>query len=415
MSAVHPEREGTRWVPVLVLLACGVAAAMMFAKVAAIFVPLREHYASDDVLIGLAISLPGLLACILGVTAGVLVGELGARRVLLVCMAAGAALSLVQGLALPLWLFLVTRTVEGIAHLGVVVAAPVLIIGLSAPHQRGLVMAIWGSFFGTAFALTGWLAPLVAARGGPGLVFTAHGVLMAALIALALGLLPRTLGAPIRGAQLSWRRFGAEHLASYRNPRALLPGAIFVWHTLMYTSLVTFIPLFGGPADVGMLLIWMPLVSILGTLAAGVAIRILPRPALVAATGFVVVAALALALWWAIAGGFDIVALALVLMWFSGLIQGAAFSLIPALSADPAINARANGTITQLGNLGNLLGSPLFAAALTGGALGALGEFGTMALLVLALCIAGVACCAITLRWMRRHGAPPPPQRARTR
>lgn len=408
-------RERTRWVPVIVLLACGVAAAMMFAKVAAIFVPVREHFASDDVLIGLAVSLPGLLACVLGVTAGVLVGELGARRVLLACMAAGAALSLVQGLALPLWLFLLTRTLEGVAHLGVVVAAPVLIIGLSAPHQRGLVMAIWGSFFGTAFALAGWLAPLVEARGGPGLVFTAHGVLMAALLVLTLVLLPRAIGAPTPGERLGWRRFGAEHLASYREPRSLLPGAIFVWHTLMYTSLVTFIPLFGGPADVGMLLIWMPLLSIVGTLAAGVATRLLPRPALIAATGFLMVALLTLAVWWAIAGGGDIVVLALVLMLFSGLIQGAAFSLIPALSADSAVNARANGTITQLGNLGNLLGSPLFAAALAGSAASTLGAFGAMALLVLVLCVAGVACCAITLRWMRRRDAPLPHPPARTR
>ena len=163
-----------------------------------------------------------------------------------------------------------------------------------------------------------------------------------------------------------------------------------------------------------MLLIWMPLLSIVGTLAAGLAIRVLPRPALVAATGFLLVAALTLALWWAISGMRDIVALALVLMVFSGLIQGAAFSLIPALSTDPAVNARANGTITQLGNLGNLLGSPLFAAALAASTAGTLGEFGTMALLVVALCVAGIVCCALTLRWMRRHDGPLPHPRART-
>lgn len=403
--------EKTRWIPVTVLLACGVAAAMMFAKVAAIFVPVREHFASSDLLIGLAISLPGFLACILGVTAGVLVGELGPRRVLLACMAAGAALSLVQALPLPLWLFLVSRMFEGLAHLGVVIAAPVLIITLSAPRQRGFVMAIWGSFFGLAFAAAGWIAPLLEAEGGPRLVFGAHGLLMLALLILAFCMLPRTLGAPVRGAQLTWRRFGSEHVESYRSMRSLLPGAIFVWHTLMYTSLVTFIPLFAGPADVGMLLIWMPLLSILGTLAAGVVIRVVPRPALVAGIGYVAVAALTLAVWWVLAGAGNIVLLALVLMVFSGLIQGAAFALIPALSTDPGVNARANGALTQLGNLGNLLGSPLFAVALASTMFGA---FGTMALLVTVLCIGGLVMCAITLRWMRRRGAPLPPQTTRT-
>lgn len=392
----------TRWLPVIVLLACGVAAAMMFAKIATIFVPVRDYFGSNDVLIGLAISLPGLLACVLGVTAGVLVGELGARRVLLTCMAAGAALSLVQGLALPLWLFLLTRVLEGAAHLGVVIAAPVLIIALSAPRQRGLVMAIWGSFFGLAFAIAGWVAPAIAASGGPTLVFIAHGLLMTVLLALAAVLLPRTIGAPVGAGRLTWRRFGAEHVESYRNLRSFLPGSVFVWHTLMYTSLVTFVPLFGRPQDVGILLIWMPLASIVGTLVAGVAVRFIPRPAVIVLTGYALVAALTLTLWWAIAGSVDIVAIALVLMGFSGLIQGGAFTLIPALSTVPAVNARANGVLTQLGNLGNLLGSPLFAAVLAGSAVGA---FGSMALVVVALCIGGIAMCLVIVRWMRRLGA----------
>ena len=160
-----------------------------------------------------------------------------------------------------------------------------------------------------------------------------------------------------------------------------------------------------------MLLIWMPLLSILGTLSAGFVIRVLPRPALVASAGYAMVAVLTIAVWLAISGDVDIVAIALVLMFFSGLIQGAAFSLIPALSTDPAINARANGTITQLGNLGNLLGSPLFAAALAGTMFG---TFGTVALLVVVLCVGGLVMCAVTLRWMRRHGVRPTPQTAHT-
>ena len=37
-----------------------------------------------------------------------------------------------------------------------------------------------------------------------------------------------------------------------------------------------------------------------------------------------------------------------------------------------------------------------------------------MALLVVALCVAGIACCALTQRWMRRHDAPLAHPRART-
>ena len=37
-----------------------------------------------------------------------------------------------------------------------------------------------------------------------------------------------------------------------------------------------------------------------------------------------------------------------------------------------------------------------------------------VALLVVALCVAGIACCALTQRWMRRHDAPLAHPRART-
>lgn len=52
---------------------------------------------------------------------------------------------------------------------------------------------------------------------------------------------------------------------------------------------------------------------------------------------------------------------ALLLMLVSGLAGGCAFALIPQLNQDAAQQARANGAVAQMGNLGATLGPPLFA------------------------------------------------------
>jgi MFS transporter, AAHS family, 3-hydroxyphenylpropionic acid transporter len=60
--------------------------------------------------------------------------------------------------------------------------------------------------------------------------------------------------------------------------------------------------------------------------------------------------------------GYVIAALGLV--FSAGLAGGAAFSLIPVLNAEPALQAKANGAVAQLGNLGATVGPPMFALAL---------------------------------------------------
>jgi len=391
-----PERTG--WGQVVVLVVAGIAAAMMFSKVAAIFIPVRDAFGADDVVTGMAMSLPALVAVVLGVSAGVLVGGIGARSVLLVCLVAGAALSFIQSISMPIWLFLGLRIIEGAAHLGIVVAAPVIIISVTALRQRGVAMAVWSTFFGLAFAITGWIAPPVAALGGPGLVFAGHGALML-LIAAAVFLLVKRGVAPST-ERLTTKRFLREHVETYRDPRAVLPGAVFIWHTFMYTAILTFVPLFGDEADVPFLLVAMPLISIVGTVISGALLRFVPAGAVLVA-GYVLVGGTILAMWAVIASGGGILVIAAVLMLFSGLIQGASFALIPALSGDSGVNARANGALTQVGNVGSVAGPPVFAGVIA--ASGA--SFGPFAIVVAIVCLAGLAVSLIAWRVSTRRSA----------
>jgi MFS transporter, AAHS family, 3-hydroxyphenylpropionic acid transporter len=55
----------------------------------------------------------------------------------------------------------------------------------------------------------------------------------------------------------------------------------------------------------------------------------------------------------------------MVLIFFSGIIQGAVFSLIPNISLTTESQTNANGAVAQLGNLGSTLGPPVFSYFLT--------------------------------------------------
>jgi len=97
----------------------------------------------------------------------------------------------------------------------------------------------------------------------------------------------------------------------------------------------------------------------------------------------------------AITCGWGYTSAALLLMGVSGLAGGAAFALIPALNKDAAQQARANGAVAQMGNLGATLGPPTFALALSQQPAWGL------ALPVVALATLGW----VILGWGRRHHA----------
>lgn len=399
----------TRWVPIVLLVVVGIAAAMQFAKIAAVFVPVAEAYDADDTVAALFMSSPAIIGLVLGLTASVVAARIGFRRVVLWCLGIGALLSLAQSFLPPLPVFLGSRILEGVAHLGLVISCPVLIILLSAPKHVSLAMSIWGTFFGLAFAISGWLAPLIEQAWGVGAVFLGHAILLAVLLGAVLLLLPRIDGdGPQR--EVKSEGFFRAHADAYRTPRAFLPGLVFVFHTAMYVSLVTFVPLFADPAVASALLIWMPLISIAGTIAAGFISQYATTPPVVLLVGYVGVAVMIGVVWALLAGEVPILWAPLVLMFFSGLIQGATFALIPALSTDPAITSRANGVLTQLGNLGSTVGPPVFAAVIAGSMTGS--GFAGVAWIVFALCAGGLAVSAIGLRFTgvkAGAGAPPTP------
>jgi hypothetical protein len=67
-----------------------------------------------------------------------------------------AKFSFVQALNPVFPVVFISRILEGISHLGIVVTAPVIMLILSSEKHHSIVMGLWSSFFGVAFSVTAW-------------------------------------------------------------------------------------------------------------------------------------------------------------------------------------------------------------------------------------------------------------------
>jgi MFS family permease len=362
----------TDWVLTGLLFVAGLLAAGQFAKISLTLGPLGQIYAADAGALPWAVSALSVVGIVFGATAGVIVARFGVRRVLLIGLVAGAALSAVEALLPAFTLFMALRLAEGAAHLCIVVAAPTLMAAVASGRDRPVVMGIWGTFFGVGFALAAAAAPpLLAAFGVPG-VYLAHG---AALLGLAALLAPRLPPAGVPAPQETG--FIARHVAIYRNPRTVAPALGFIWHTLMFLGLLTYLPGFLGSWTAPLL----PLVALIGTIGAGALSAHYP-PHRIAIAGFLLT----------VSGMALLISMPETLrLWVAfpvfvviGLAPGAAFAMVPDLNDRSPDQARANGALAQLGNVGTASSTPLFALALAGGLQG-------MAMLSVALAALGAA------------------------
>ncbi|MDZ7937785.1 MAG: MFS transporter [Rhodoferax sp.] len=380
------QESSTHWSRVLTLWGCGIAAALQFAKIAIAFGDLQALYGVSAASIGWILSTVGMVGLVLGVTMGLIAPRVGYKRLLLGGLILGAVLASAQTALLPWPLFWLTRVLEGASHLAVVVAAPTLMASAAAPRHRAIAMGLWSTFVGLAFAIAGVLgAPLIVLGGLPSL-FAFHAAFLALMAVAVYRLVPAdpplaSLPPPDSGAALTWwarlPQLLRAHAAIYARWTTALPGLNFLCYTSMAVALLTFLPQHGGDSRL-LLAAVLPLVGVAGTFSAGWLAQYWLAPLVLVRLAFALALLMALALAVATGLGQGYALVALGLMYCAGLAGGSAFSLIPVLNAEPALQAKANGAVAQLGNVGSTLGPPMFALAL-----GHFGVYGLVAAVVL--------------------------------
>ena len=366
----------------LAIWAAGLGAAAQFGKMSVIYAQLGDIYPDHPgVGIGVMVSIIGIIGLVFGTTAGMLVVRIGPRRSMLVALALGAAVSLVQSLMLPYPLMLALRVPEGISHLAIVVVGPTAIAATASLRFQGMVMTLWGSFFGVSFATLAYFGPGLVAVHGPGLLFQAHAIWLVFCLAALWVLMPidPNIIAPPKISIL------AQHVETYRSPRIAAPAMGFVCYTVTYVAMLTLLPGAIGAEWGHFAAVAMPLASILVSLTFGVWLLGRMTAVLVVQAGFCAVILVSLGLWITWGQGAATVIFACMVAASMGVVQGASFASIPQLNLQPADRARAAGAIAQLGNLGTTTGTPALALILM--------QFGVtgMAVFLIAFSALGIA------------------------
>lgn len=349
--------ERTNWPLIAALWFAGLTAAGQFAKIGVIFDLVRPVWPGAGVWLGLVVSVVGFVGIVFGTSAGIAVARIGPRRMLLSALIAGAALSLIESLMPPLPVMIGLRVLEGMSHLAIVVAAPVLIAATARPGDQPAAMTLWSTFFGIAFAITAFLGrPLVTAHG-PQALFVTHAVLMAFAALLLWTMIPAGRTAPPNA--IARAGLIEAHRRIYASPRIAAPALGFVFYTLMFVAFLTLLPDLIAPEWRYLTATVMPLVSIVISLAFGVPLTRARGAVLTVQVGLGA-AAFAIAAF-VMSGGQGIVALIAVMAISGalGLVQGGSFAAISELNADGAARAEAAGAIAQLGNVGTTLGTPI--------------------------------------------------------
>ncbi len=387
--------QKTRWGLIAALWFAGLTAAGQFAKVGVIFDLLRPVWPGAGIWLGLVVSIVGFVGIVFGTTAGIVVARIGIRRMLLTALGAGSILSLIEALMPPLPVMIVLRALEGMSHLAIVVAAPVLIAASARAAHQPAVMTLWSTFFGIAFAITAFLGrPLVEAQG-PRALFLVHGALMALaglILARLIPMLP-----PIPPNAIARAGLIEAHRRIYVSARIAAPALGFVFYTLMFVAFLTLLPDLIAPEWRYLTATVMPLASIAVSLVVGVPLARAKGAVATVQIGFGA-AMVAIAAFVFSGGGVASLVSVMAISGALGLVQGGSFAAISELNQDGSARAEAAGAIAQLGNVGTTLGTPVLLRMTDLWGLPALLWFG------LPLCFGGILIHAWLSRRRAREG-----------
>jgi len=355
----------TPWPAILLLVAIGVIAAAQLGKIPPIVADLQRDLGIGLVAVGWTMSVITLVAFVLGLSAGSLLGGLSIKRALLGAMALGAVASAAGALVDGAAALLVVRTVEGVGYLVVTVACPALIARNAGDADRPLALALWACFVPLGLGLMNQVGPMLVALGSWRLVFWAG----AALLAVAALLLARTrVDEPAPAKQPGLGFFLREHLTAYGHLPAVAIAAAFFCFAFLNFGFLSFLPTYletavgMAPTSAGTLAAVTALAYVPGALLTGALLRRGGSPAILGAIGFAAAAACA---WFVYVADLPLpvlAAVAILLNAATGMAGTVGFAAAPRCAPDADRVRLVTGLLAQFSSAAILVAPPTLGA-----------------------------------------------------
>jgi predicted MFS family arabinose efflux permease len=160
MSTAVP-RIASQWSAIALVVGAGVISAWQVGKVPVALDMIRSDLALDLASASWLLSAFAFIGAVVGAPIGLLIDRVGAKRMAVAGLLLQGLASAAGSVATNEFVLGATRVVEGLGFLGVVVAAPALIVTLASPRDRERAMALWATFMPAGMASIMLAAPLL--------------------------------------------------------------------------------------------------------------------------------------------------------------------------------------------------------------------------------------------------------------
>ncbi|WP_068297426.1 CynX/NimT family MFS transporter [Pararhodobacter sp. CCB-MM2] len=361
-------RERTAWAAVAMITLAGAMASAQVGKLPPALPLIREELGFGLIAGGFVLSLFNVLGMTLAVLFGGLADRAGRAR-----MVAGGFAMIVCGCALGalspgLGLLMASRLVEGVGFVAITVALPYAMVAASAPRDQGMTLGIWSIYHPTGMAVTMLAAPLLLnAVGWRGLWWLLAVICPLVAWAVLRQLKRLDLPPPSRAPFLPLA------LEALRVRGFQLVGLVFFSYAFQWVTLMAWLPTFltesmgADLAFAALVTALIVLANVPGCLFGGALIRRGGRPAPMILTGTAIMALCTLGIFLPGPSVAVKVALCLAFSFFGGLVPPSLFTCIPRFSPSLRHVSAGNGMLMQGSALGQFIGAPLVAAAVSMG------------------------------------------------
>ncbi len=352
---------GTRWGIVALAILAGVTGAMQVGKAPPAIPIIQADLGIGRITAGWVMSIFLAASAVLGPFAGVVGDRIGHRRFMLAGLLLTLVGGVIGGLAPDGPALLIARLIEGFGFLAIVIAAPSLIVEVTAERDLRMAIGAWGAYMPAGIALMLLLAPLLLASVGWRGMWYANAAALGVFL-LVFAAATRGVGASAAaGTSLADIRIALSRLGPW-----LLAGC-FAAFSLQYLGVVSWLPTFfmeemGRSGTVAAVIVAIIVIfNALGNVIAGWLLQWIRRSTLIAATS----AAMGILSLVIFANGVPewiVIVLAAGYSLIGGFIPAAALTAVPVYAPSAAQIGATNGIVVQGANLGSLIGPPAVAA-----------------------------------------------------
>ena len=343
------------------MLLCGVFAATQIGKLPPAIPLLRETFGASLVQMGWVASIFNLVAACGGLATGLVADWAGRRALLkggLALLGCGALLGLAST---DLPMLFISRVVEGLGFVCIVVAGPVLVRESVPLKSERLALGIWSAYTAVGMTLMLAIAPWSLPK------FGWVGGWWAGVIGAGLLLLVVWRHYPGSGARVLRGGAGTGVFRGLKGATPWYLAGSFGLYTFQWMAFMVWMPTYlleqgMSLKEVGGAVAVMIVVNAPGNIAGGWLLQrgfhfrtlAVVSAAILSMAGFMVFALMPHA--------GVVIALGIVLSFCGGVLPGAIYAVVPTVAARNNNLGAVNGLVVQASNIGTLTGPPCAAA-----------------------------------------------------